>query len=277
MLSIRRSVCAVTLLLATTACQRIPDEGGPITSAGGGGGDTGGTFGPGTFGTADPTNNPADGSDVGDDEGGGEPPCDPVEQSGCNDAERCTVVGSDDGEPTFGCVSDSGALQPFDACTADAAGQDGCPAGHACVADIAGEGACMPLCATSNDCDLGSCTTSTFGVIPYCADDCSPFEPLCAAPTQCRRNGERFSCRVPQESDVGGAGSPCIQLDDGGCTSGLICVPGALVPDCTEQNCCAPLCDVDELGACASPATCSPALEAPAPGFESIGACFVPA
>ena len=121
------------------------------------------------------------------------------------------------------------------------------------------------------------CLSATVGSAPYCADDCSPFEALCTSPTQCRRNDERFSCRVPRESDVGGGGSPCEQEDDGGCAGGFVCVAGALVPGCTEGNCCAPLCDLEAVDSCGSPATCNQALSAPAPGFETIGACFVPA
>jgi len=250
-------------------CQRLPDEDGPIT--GGGGGTMSGTSN-GTFLPQDETGDDESGLDDGQGMS-----CDPVEQAGCGAGERCTVVTSVAGEPVYGCVADNGTLEPFDPCTAEGGGVDGCQAGLACVTDVSTDGTCLGLCNDNGDCDLGVCNPSTFGDIPYCADDCSPFEPLCPPPTSCRRNNERFSCRVPQEFDVGAAGAPCEILDDGGCTAGFICVPGALVPDCMDQNCCVPLCELDEVGGCSSPATCNSALLAPAPGFENIGACFVPA
>jgi len=254
------------LLALICGCQRLDEEPGPATSAASADGtdDGAGTFSPG----AD-----SDGDDADD---GAQGLCDPVEQSGCADGERCTVTSSSGGAAVFGCVEDDGDLEPFDPCDTQAGGQDGCSAGHACVADFNGSGACLPLCNGSSDCDVGVCSGSTFGDIPYCADDCSPFEPLCVAPTQCRRNGERFSCRIPQEADVGAAGAPCSPSDDGGCTTGFVCIPGALVPDCKEQNCCASLCDLESASGCLAPATCNSALTAAAPGFESIGACFVP-
>lgn len=256
--------------LVAPGCQRLPDGQGPITSAAanGTGDDGAGTFG--TFGTFAP----ADGStDRGAD--GATSGCDPVRQSGCGAAERCTATATEANAAVFGCVPDDGSLDPYEACEQFGGGLDGCPAGHACIANFAAEGACLPLCGSNSDCDRAVCLTSTEEKIPYCADDCSPFEPLCTAPTQCRRNGERFSCRVPAENDVGQAGDACQPMNDGGCSTGLICVAGALQSDCMTGHCCAPVCDLSAVETCASPEICSPAIGAPAPGFEDIGACFV--
>jgi hypothetical protein len=37
------------------------------------------------------------------------------------------------------------------------------------------------------------------------------------------------------------------------------------------------LCDLGGADPCDVPATCNAVIDAPAPGFEGIGACFVPA
>ena len=43
------------------------------------------------------------------------------------------------------------------------------------------------------------------------------------------------------------------------------------------DNCCTALCDLSGADPCIAPATCVQVLMGPAPGFEDIGACFVPA
>ena len=267
-----RATCILlgSLALLALGCQRLdePDDdptsgGGPVDTGAGPGGD----------------DNPFESDDDDDalDEsggGGGEMACDPTFQTGCNPNERCTVVGTG---PIFGCVPDDGSLEPGDPCTVVGGGADGCPAGFACVAGEGGDGTCLQLCLGSADCDQAVCESAAAGSVPFCADDCSPFESLCPAPLACRRNGERFSCQVPSPDDVGGPGAPCGIEEDAGCGSGTVCIPGALVPECTEPNCCAPLCDLEAMDACGAPATCNAVLAAPAPGFEAIGACFVPA
>lgn len=261
-------VCAIA---STAACQRLDDgEALEPTSLGdgGSGGDDGGTF------------VPADGSAGDETAGGGMMPanaCDPVAQSGCASGEKCTVI-VQGGEPVFVCVGGGGSdLQPFDPCQAEpTSGLDACPAGTACIG-VTTSGVCLPLCDRDADCEAGVCGADPVNELPYCADDCSPFESLCTAPMSCRRNGERFSCEFLEEQDVGGALAACDITSDAGCAAGFACITGSLVPGCENPGCCASLCDLSGADPCVAPATCNSVLEASAPGFESIGACFVPA
>lgn len=255
------------LLLTALACQRLPaddedDDGGPPP-----GGDASTTFLPGDD----------DEEEAADEESGSTAACDPVAQTGCSEGEKCTAILSG-GAVVYACVAAPGGLDPNQPCSASPSdGIDGCPAGTACLEDEAGSGLCAALCEADTDCDLGQCVGARETNIPYCADDCSPFASACPTPLACRRNGNRFSCLFLGTSDVGGTGTACTPEGDGGCAPGLVCLPGALVPDCTSDNCCTPLCETTEPGACAAPTTCGPILQGAAPGFEEIGACFVPA
>ncbi|MGH1347146.1 MAG: hypothetical protein ACRBN8_36630 [Nannocystales bacterium] len=210
-----------------------------------------------------------------DDDGGSEVNCDPVTSAECGDDEKCTVV-LQGAEPSFTCVGEAGSLAIGADCTVSLSdGLDGCAAGSVCLGEDAGT--CRPLCANSSDCSSALCLDDPLYGVPHCAPDCSPFEPTCSNLLQCRRQNDRFSCVDALPGDVGGAGEPCTLQGDAGCGQGQMCVTGALVPDCTTAGCCTPLCDLDSSVGCDAPATCTPALESAAPGFESIGACFVPA
>ncbi len=255
------------LFASSIACQQLPgdepddDDGGPAPTT------SGGTLLPGDNGD-DP---------MADGDSGGQSVCDPVDQTGCPSSEKCTAIISG-GVVIYACVADPGGLEPTSSCQPSLAdGIDSCPAAHACIPDEAGNALCAALCEDDGDCDQGQCIPSREDDVPYCADDCSPFEASCPAPLSCRRNGNRFSCQFLSESDTGAAGSACAIDDDSGCAPGLVCIPGALVPDCTTDNCCTTLCDVTDAMPCSSPSTCIPLLQGPAPGFEEIGACFVPA
>jgi hypothetical protein len=135
----------------------------------------------------------------------------------------------------------------------------------------------VALCLKDSDCDQALCIEDPVEDVPFCADECSPFESLCTSPLQCRRLDDRFVCRFPTLADVGGYGDACSLDQDQGCGPGFACLPGELVPDCTTANCCTNLCDLSGPDPCGAPATCAQVIESPAPGFESIGACFVPA
>lgn len=255
------------LLTFTPGCQRLPaeeDDGnsgsGPPVSGGG---------------TLLPPDTDGDEEDAADGTGGGAG-CDPVSQADCAMDEKCTAILTG-GAVQYACVADAGGLDPSSPCTpSHEDGIDGCPSAYACLADEADNGLCAALCEASGDCTQGDCIVAPESQIPYCANDCSPFGSGCSAPLQCRRNDDRFSCSFIGLDDIGGAGAPCVLADDGGCAPGLACIPGALVPDCVGDNCCVPLCDLSEDDPCATPSTCNAVLAGPAPGFEDIGACFVP-
>ncbi|MCA9709319.1 MAG: hypothetical protein KDK70_25980 [Myxococcales bacterium] len=252
------------LALICPGCQRLPeapeddDDSPPGTT-------DGGTFLP---------------QDTGpgmDEDTGADMQCDPVAQTGCPAEEKCTAL-TPGGIVVYGCAADPGGQGPNEPCEpAPDDGIDGCDAGTICLANEGGSGLCLPLCEEHADCAQGQCIPSREEDVPYCADDCSPFDAPCPAPLVCRRNEDRFSCQFLGEGDVGGAGEPCSIAHDTGCAPGQVCLPGALVPECTTDNCCTSVCDLGEGDSCSAPATCAALLTAPAPGFENIGACFVPA
>lgn len=258
----------IALLTALPGCQRLPgeeDDDGPSTAPPPG---DGGTFLPQDTGEEE---------DAADETGSSMNACDPVAQSGCEMDEKCTAIVS--GEAVvYACVADPGGLDPSSSCaTSHDDGIDGCPAGYACLADDADNGLCAALCETGSDCAQGECVAAPESDIPYCADDCTPFGSICPAPLQCRRNDDRFSCSFAGMADIGGPGDPCVLENDAGCAAGLVCIPGALVPECVTDNCCVQVCDLNDVDTCPTPSTCNPVIEGPAPGFEDIGACFVPA
>lgn len=259
-------------LVLSLGCQRLPaeeDDGsgsGPSTPEP----TEGETFLPGDEGDAT-----AGADDANETEGN--QACDPVAQTGCPSGQKCTAIVTDQAV-AYTCVPVTGGLGPQEACVASPSdGVDECPAGYACLADEAEAGLCAPLCEGNGDCTQALCMPARETDIPYCADDCSPFESPCPSPLQCRRNGDRFSCLFLGLDDVGGPGAGCGITGDAGCAPGLVCLQGALIPGCTTDNCCTTVCDTTEADPCDTPASCLPILESPAPGFESIGACYVPA
>ena len=269
-----RIVLGFAMLVAAAGCQRLPaGSTASASSASAGGSATGGTTT--GFGTSVGTFIGSTSGSGGD--GGPSFACDPVTQIGCATGQKCTAVTSG-GAYSYKCVEDSPSLDPFDACeAAPQTGVDGCPAGFVCLADDSDAALCVGHCKTSSDCDKGLCEPNPVDDIPYCAVECSPFDNACPAPLQCRRSDDRFTCRFPSEGDTGTAGAACSGSDDGGCAAGFVCLTGELVPGCNEDHCCTNVCDLGNGGACSSPATCSALFDAPAPGFEQVGACFVPA
>ncbi len=260
---------ALIPLLLAVACQRLDiesDDEGPSPSGG-------------SLGTTDDdltlTLDPGESGDSEDETGAPTTfECDPIAQTGCNPNEKCSAV-AQSGAIAYVCVLDDESLDPFAPCQPSPSGADGCPAGYACIADPSEAALCVPLCLDSGDCDGGVCLLDLVEQIPYCADECSPFEGGCAAPLQCRRGSDGFACAFAQTNDVGGQDEPCAIDQDAGCGQGFVCLPGALVPQCGAANCCTVVCDL-LLGGCDEPSTCVPLFESPSPGVEDIGACLVP-
>jgi hypothetical protein len=212
-----------------------------------------------------------------DDDGGLETGCNPVAQTGCNPGEKCTAVQVSGSHDTYACVDDPGTLEPFSPCSASLHdGIDGCPAGYVCL-EAAEVGACVPLCLTNTNCEGGLCVYHSTDNIRHCADDCSPFQSACVSPLECRRASDRFVCKFPAEGDVGTQGAACQVEEDFGCSAGFACLPGPLVSGCTDSNCCTTLCDLSGPDPCVGAQTCNALFSNPAPGFDDVGACFVPA
>ena len=255
------------LVAALGGCQRLDEENSPSADV---------SFDTDPFAEEDSSDSLLQGaSEDGSDDGGMEFGCNPVTSAECGVGEKCTAV-LEGSSPSFACVGETGTQGIGESCDVSLDdGLDGCTLGSVCLGDEAGT--CRPLCNSATDCTSAQCLNDPIHGVPHCAADCSPFEPTCAGALQCRRQSDRFSCVDALPGDVGGEGDPCELQSDAGCGEGLMCIPGALVPGCTSGGCCVSLCDLDSVDPCDAPATCNNALEAPAPGFESIGACFVPA
>jgi hypothetical protein len=260
------------------ACQQLPsgsDEFGDVDD------DDDGSGGSSTFGNEEDDDD-GDEADTGDADGGtddGNPmlDCDPVAQTGCAAGEKCTVIVAG-GDTRYECVADDQTLDEYSPCTSSlGTGVDGCLAGLACLSDEMENGLCVEICLDNADCESGICESPPTSNATYCADECSPFESMCPPPMQCRRASDRFVCEFARNADTGATGEACGIQGDEGCAEGYVCLPGELVPTCTSGACCTRVCDTLAPESCDAPAICEPLFEAPSPGNESIGACFVPA
>lgn len=251
------------------ACQRVPLGDGDSASDGDDDSDT--EPGPPTTGTPEP---PPDLDPVYD--------CEPAGLPGCPMGQKCTAVSDGGLQNHFKCVPDDGVLLPFDPCLpAAASGQDGCGAGTVCLAhteDDQTAGRCFAICRNDVDCDPGLCTTSPFTGTTYCADSCDPLIGVCPPDLGCRQAKDRFICEMSLEVDMGLTGANCSEFSLRGCADTYVCMPGALIPACGSSSCCTNACELDGPDSqCDSPSLCKPLFAEPAPGFEGIGACFVPA
>lgn len=260
---------ALSSALLLAACQRVPldEDPGPIEE------DT-------DTDTSDvPTSEPPDDSN-GDD--GPVFGCEPGVDSTCPSGQKCTAL-SDGGvlQNNFQCVNDDGTLPAGESCTpAPGTGQDSCTAGTVCLTDApeASLGACLELCGNGDECEPGKCTESPYTLTPFCAPACDPLFPDCQMGRACLQADDRFVCGMPvADFDIGVTNEQCDPISLRGCAEGFACMTGSLVPACTFPACCTNVCDQNGDGAeCTSPALCRPLFPEPSPGFEALGACYVP-
>ena len=253
-------------LLLLGACQRVPLGDLPADDD-----MTGSTSGP-----AQVTDGPAD-----DGGGGLRFDCEPGDDRSCGPGEKCTAISDGGPQNHFICVPDDAAILPGDECTpAEGTGQDRCATGYACLRSQPGDalGRCFPLCRNNDDCEPGACETSPYTLTPFCADPCDPLAPACPPGLACRQTEDRFVCGMNiAEVDVGQSGELCDFSQRRGCAENLICMPYALVAGCSFSACCTTVCELDGLGPqCSAPALCRSPFAQPAPGFEALGACYVP-
>ncbi len=259
-----RALPCVLCGLAVAACQRLPD---PLAS-GSATGTSADTAASGT--TFDDT-----------------PPtveCDPGDQD-CPDGEKCTAVAAGTTRNRYACVADPGQMAEGEACTKDPDGVDGCIAGTLCVEDRLGAGRCLGICLDDGDCNDGRCTDAPFDDVEYCARTCDPLASACPSNMACTPTLDAFICTFPYEDDTGSLQESCNPFDGRGCAPGLTCLAGSLVPSCGEVGCCTIYCNVNDPQAragCQSAlgtvgVDCVPFFSGPAPGFEHVGVCMVPA
>lgn len=206
--------------------------------------------------------------------------CEPADPSACPMGQKCSALSDGGAQNHYQCVADDGELLPYDPCIpAPGNGQDGCGGGTVCLGygeDDLGSGRCFRGCRNDADCEPGVCVTSPYSGTTYCAENCDPLVGQCPPGLGCRQTEDRFACEMTLSDDVGGAGDPCFGFR--GCANTLACMPGELVPGCSSSACCTATCTTDgPADQCAAPAICASMFNEPAPEFELIGACFVPA
>ncbi len=266
---LRQTCLAVLVGLTAVGCQQIPRT---------------------EFTTADPDFLPDTDSDTDGDTGnttGVAPPnqptylCDPGNPEACPSGQKCSGLYQTDDNFVFDCVNDDGYLDPFQTCTPSPAnGQDGCPRGFMCqdTTTDGSAGLCLSGCQTNGDCGDGTCVTNPHTGVPHCAQTCDPLLPNCPSILTCHVSSDRFGCLIPLEFDSGITADPCDPLSGRGCVEGFVCRHGELIPDCqsTTGFCCTSVCDQTDGSECVAPTSCNPVLSDPAPGFDHIGACYVP-
>lgn len=257
-----------TTLAWCSGCQRIPGDPFVIDDAG----------------EDDTATGEDDGEETATTTGGGSNVptynCDPNDEEACPEGEKCTPLEMGGKQNVYDCVEDTLEHGLFEDCEpAPKTGKDGCPAGSVCLGeDFDSEnGLCLPMCKSGGDCELALCIGHVFTKVQHCSDHCDPLLPMCGNPKlDCLHTEDRFTCKYATEEDDGSYGEPCDGISDRGCAQGAVCLQGEVVPGCAAGFCCTTVCDLDEPDPCTSPATCNPLEMAAPPGFEHIGACYVP-
>jgi hypothetical protein len=265
---------AAPLLLAllALACQRVPIEESTLTD-----GDDSTSTSTTTSGESTTAVDPSAG------EGGIQPQykCDPADLETCDDGLKCTALLRDGRQNVYECVNNDAMHNLYEPCVPSPLdGQDGCSPSSICqpTNDEGDSGLCMPLCTKTTECGGGACVANPFNRVPSCSEACDPLGSICPAGLACRRAEDRFGCMVPTASDIGEQTAQCLKEGDRGCSEGYVCEAGDLIPACASPTgfCCTSLCDLEAVDPCASPATCNAIWSDPAPGYEWIGACYVP-
>lgn len=255
---------AAALLL--TACQVVPVDDDPTVVEDD---STGATAG-------DPTTT----TNSSDDDPSPEFGCAPADANSCPMGQKCTAVSEGGFQNKLRCVNDDGMIPLGEDCTpAPGTGQDGCATGTVCIisSDEDIVGTCVRLCTNDSDCEPGKCAEHPTTLTPFCADSCDPLFPDCQPGRACLQADDRFVCGIPTPEDDNVTGEDCDAINLRGCAEGFACMTGALVPGCASSGCCTPVCDQnggDEQ--CTVPSLCKVLFPEPAPGFEDLGACYVP-
>ena len=216
-------------------------------------------------------------------------PCDTWAQD-CPEGEKCTAYATSGTQwDNNKCVEIKGDGQPGDDCMVfgdTLGGDDDCGVGSMCwsIDPDTELGYCVGFCQGSpNDPECGEgtvCGIFNNGVLPLCLPTCDPLAAGsdCPDPNQLcvpLDNGDAFVCVLDTE-DSGPFATECELLNS--CDQGLLCVPGELVPDCFEDNCCTEYCDLDSMegdGQCSGAGQkCIPYYEDQPPAeYEHVGVC----
>ncbi|MCA9638315.1 MAG: hypothetical protein KC420_19935 [Myxococcales bacterium] len=256
-------------IAAALACNPYYED--PTTGGGGGGGGSESASGDETQGSAsgDP------GSPV------AELHCKPADLDSCPEGQKCTALLVGHYQNVYDCVEDDTALTLYSTCVpAPVSGQDLCPPSTVCAptSGDGGTGICAPLCLGDSECGSGRCIENPYNRVPVCGEICDPLTPICPAELECRQTDDAFACLFPTEVDIGTETAQCYSEGDRGCGQGYVCEAGVLIPGCQSPTglCCTAVCDLEAPETCPIPATCNPAFTDPAPGYDWVGACYIP-
>ena len=214
----------------------------------------------------------------------------------CPEGEKCMPWANDGGGAwnAARCSPlDPAPAQPGDECTVEGSGVSGidnCALSSMCwdVDPETNAGTCIAFCMGSEAnpiCEDPStnCVIANEGTLILCLPSCDPLLQDCAEGQACYPVGDDFACAPDASGEQGVYGDACEFLNV--CDPGMFCAGAEGVPGCVgSSGCCSPLCDFtdpDASAACpgAPDQQCVAWYEegqAP-PGFETVGACLIPA
>ncbi len=209
--------------------------------------------------------------------GGNGAQCDIWEQD-CPSGYKC-VAETLDGEPRCRALSNN-PDQVGDPCSSLGVGDgDTCDVDGMCI-----DGVCQALCsgsAQSPQCPTLDEVCRIHGEgVPLCQQECDPLiYASCDANQTCAAQAsslEIFSC-TPTSGPLGTSGDGCVGIDQ--CAQGHACIPKSALPygSCPNgyDNCCTPMCDLDEANVCGGGTSCIPFYQSPPPGLEHVGVCAI--
>ncbi|MBT8493913.1 MAG: hypothetical protein KJO07_12745 [Deltaproteobacteria bacterium] len=170
--------------------------------------------------------------------------CDLLAQVGCQDGQKCTVVGQGS-EATVACVDLAGSKGDGEVCDPEAGQGDDCAAGFHCD-DTASPAVCVPFCSDepSDTCGAEALCALSFEIdsteVRLCADRCDPVAQDCSRDgLGCYPGRSGPSCAVVGGGlDVASEGESCEYANE--CDQGLACLKVGTFIDWTCFRICDP-------------------------------------
>jgi hypothetical protein len=170
--------------------------------------------------------------------------CDLVAQAGCEDQQKCTVVG-EGSERTVACVDVVGTRGAQETCDPSAGLGDDCAAGLYCD-DTAEPALCVPFCSDepTDTCGADALCALSFDImtteVQVCADRCDPVGQDCSRTGfGCYPGRDGPSCAfVGGGLDVASEGETCEYANE--CDLGLACLKVGSFPDWSCFKICDP-------------------------------------
>lgn len=204
----------------------------------------------------------------------------------CPEGEKC-MPWSNEGGPTWNATRCTPVFPKADQvgepCEVEGNGQSGvdtCDIAQLCFdVDAEDNGTCVGFCGGSEQnpvCPQGqACSISNGGTLALCLPTCDPLMPTCSEGDGCfpTDGAEAFVCLPAPDESVD---SPWTCHTTGGCEPGTICLDSFALPDCEDESCCTPYCDLGS-PVCPVDTECFAFWEegAAPPELENLGVCAV--